>query len=250
MCGDTQHKRLSGMADVVLTSLVGIAAACLLWIGLTAGAAVEPAILPSGEVEFTDIPQDAVTIVIDAGHGGFDGGAIGSVTGVIEAELNIIVARLLADELTAKGFYVIMTRSDNNSLAETKDEDMKARKEIMQLDCVDLVISVHMNKFTDRTVSGPMVFYMRGSDEGKRLAESVMYSICNAIERPQRFANPEDLFVLRVPLVPSVLVECGFLSNADDERLLMDATHQKKLAMGIAEGIVAYLALVQNGDGE
>ncbi len=237
-------------ADVVLTSLCGVAAACLLWLGLVSGSSSDKQIKGEGEVVLSEIPQSALTVVIDAGHGGFDGGAVGSQTGVVEADLNLCVARLLADELTARGMYVIMTRSDENALADTKDEDMLTRKRIMQLDNVDIVISIHMNKFTDSTVSGPMVFYMTGSEQGKLLAETVMYSLCEELCRPQRFANPEDLFVLRVPYVPSILVECGFLSNATDELLLMDAEHQKKLAIGIADGLLEYLAHVDNGDSE
>ncbi len=234
------ERRYRSFADIVLTSLCGIAAACLLWLGLTQGAG-------GSRIEIVDdadtyeAAQNAITVVIDAGHGGADGGAVGSYTGVVEAELNLIVAQMLAEELTSRGMYVIMTRNDGNALADTKEEDMLIRKEIMQLDCVDYCISIHMNKFTDSTISGPMVFYMKGSEQGQRLAEAVMSSVCTALGRQPRFANPEDLFVLRVPNVPSILVECGFLSNRTDEQLLSSTEHQMLLAKAVADGLCAYI---------
>jgi len=231
--------------------LVLVSALTLTWTGLRSTA---PEALPasagsiSGNEVLSSLPDDAYVIVVDAGHGGFDGGAVGSSTGVVEAELNLSVARLLANELLKRGYYVIMTREDNNALAETKSEDMECRRRIMQLDCVDLVVSVHMNKFTESSVSGPMVFYMKNSAEGKALAEKVMNSLCSNLGRPQRIVNPEELFVLRVPYAPSVLVECGFLSNYNDEQMLCDEVYQAKLAEAICEGIVAYMAAKPQND--
>ena len=225
--------------DIALSVLVLAGAMSLAWAGLTAPRSL-PAMAGAGS-ETQTIPEGAVVVVVDAGHGGFDGGAVGTESGAVEAELNLKVAKLLADELTKFGYYVIMTRSTDEALADSKDADMKRRAEIFKMPEVDLVVSVHMNKFRDRSVSGPMVFYMKGSQEGEALASSVMSSLCSVLGRSQRYANPEDLFVLRVPEAPSVLVECGFLSNADDERLLANPEHQKKLAAGIAAGIREYL---------
>lgn len=224
--------------DIALSALVLAGAISLAWAGLSA-----PKTLPvMAEKSDPSIPEDAQAIVIDAGHGGFDGGAVGTDTGVIEADINLAVAKLLADELTARGYYVLMTRTSEGALADTKSADMKKRAEIFNLPGVDLVVSIHMNKFRDRGVSGPMVFYMKGSSEGKTLAESVMNSLTEALGRPNRYANPEDLFVLRVPKAPSVLVECGFLSNPEDEKMLSDPEYQKKLAGAIAAGIARYFA--------
>lgn len=241
-------KKRGILADIALSLLVLAGTVSLTWAGLS-GSKDVPA-MASVRLSADEVPEDAFVVVVDAGHGGFDGGALGTDTGAVEAEINLAVAKLLADELTGMGFYVIMTRSTDDALGSTKDEDMRIRKEIFNLDCVDLVVSVHMNKFGDRSVSGPMVFYMNGSAEGKRLAENVVYSLCEAVERPQRFANPEDLFVLRVPRAPSVLVECGFLSNPEDEKKLLTEDYRQKLAKGIAEGIANYAAYVRNGDSE
>lgn len=194
---------------------------------------------PGAEAE---TPAHAYTVVVDAGHGGADGGAVGSKTGVVEAGLNLTVACAVRDALEEAGVTVLMTRTDENALADTKQGDMQARRAIMNTADVDLVVSVHMNRFTDPAVSGPMAFYMKGSAEGQRLAELVIASVCEAAGRPVRSANPGDYFVIRESPAPSVLVECGFLSNAEDEALLQTETHQQKLAHGIADGVLAYLA--------
>ncbi|MBO4848028.1 MAG: N-acetylmuramoyl-L-alanine amidase [Clostridia bacterium] len=219
---------------------------CLAWMGLTEKRTLPASASPG--ITLGDIPDDACVIIIDAGHGGFDGGAVGTETGAIEAELNLSIAKTLADELTKSGFYVIMTRSGDGALGDTKSEDMKARGEIIGLERADAVVSIHINKFRDRTVSGPMVFYMKGSEAGKSLADSIMFSLCEKLGRAPRYTNPEDLFVLRVPKAPSVLIECGFLSNAADEALLVTPEHRENIAKAAAEGIKNYFAQMKSGD--
>ena len=182
-----------------------------------------------------------VTIIVDAGHGGMDGGAVGTDTGVVEAGLNLSVALRLKEALEAQGITVIMTREDGDALAETKQADMQARREILRRADVDLVVSVHMNKFSDRSVAGAMAYYMQGSAEGEALAQSVINSVCDAIGQKRRAANPGDYFVIRECAVPAVLVECGFLSNAGDEKRLQDAAHQQALADAICAGVLAYM---------
>ncbi|MEG1523955.1 MAG: N-acetylmuramoyl-L-alanine amidase [Clostridia bacterium] len=184
---------------------------------------------------------DTFTVVVDAGHGGFDGGAVGSVSGVKEEGLNLAVAKLVSDRLTAKGMQVVLTRETNEALAPTKARDMAARRNLFREENVDLVLSIHMNQFSDPDVSGAMAYYMTGSKEGQRLAQTVIDSVCDAIGRNRRLANPGDYFVIRECACPAVLIECGFLSNAEDERALQTPDYQEKLASSIADGIVAYL---------
>ena len=178
-------------------------------------------------------------VVIDPGHGGSDGGAVG-VSGVKEAGLNLAVSLYLKEELEALGMEAILTRSDERALAEGKKADMAARGKIMNGEGVDLVVSVHMNKFTDPSVHGPMAFYMKGSAEGEKLAKTVIDSITDELGAPRRIANPGDYYVIRESMPVSVLVECGFLSNSGDEALLQQEQHQKKLAHAIARGIFSY----------
>ncbi len=183
-------------------------------------------------------------IVLDAGHGGKDGGASG-VSGVEEAGINLEVARLVESGLREAGFAVVMTRKNEDALAETKRADMEARREIMRSDGACAVVSIHMNKFRDSSIKGPMAFYMKDSVEGEKLATQVITAVCETIGHPKRPANPGDYFVLRESIAPAVIIECGFLSNASDEEKLQDPAHQKKLAAGIVAGIAAYFAMQQ-----
>lgn len=244
------YKKSSKQAtDIALALLVLMGAVSAAWLGLTGVKDVPvSAALASETPSASD--EGLFTVVIDAGHGGFDPGAIGAQAGAVEAKLNLSVAELLKEKLEKAGLRVIMTRNDDGALGETKDEDMRERKRIMQDESVDIVVSVHMNKFRDSTVSGPMVFYMKGSDEGRALAECVIAGVCESTGRPPRRANPEDLFVLRVPTAPSILVECGFLSNASDEAQLMTRDYRERIADGIASGIGAWAARIKSGDSE
>ncbi len=187
------------------------------------------------------VTADGFTVVVDAGHGGTDGGAVGTDTHVKEAGLNLMVALRVANLLSEQGVNVVMTRTDENALADTKQADMAARREILNTPGIDLVVSIHMNKFTDRSISGAMAYYMAGSEEGQKLAQTVIDGVCEAIGRAKRLANPGDYFIIRECACPAVLVECGFLSNADDEQLLQDPAHQEKLSCAIAGGVMAYL---------
>ena len=185
----------------------------------------------------------AATVVVDAGHGGADGGAKGMDTSVQEAALNLTVAKRVEALLKEKGVAVVMTRTDERALAEEKAADMRMRKTLLNGETVDLAVSIHMNSFPDRSISGAMAYYMAGSAEGQKLAQQVIDGVCDAIGRSRRLANPGDYFVLRECACPAVLVECGFLSNSDDERLLQDPAHQEKLARAIADGVAAYLGM-------
>lgn len=179
-------------------------------------------------------------IVIDAGHGGADPGAIGP-SGVQEDDLNLKVATFLQDALENQGAEVIMTRSDENAIAATKDADMEERRRIIEVSGSDIVISVHMNNFTeDPSVSGPLVLYMTGSVQGEKLADRIIGSIDNVISTDGKTRAEGDLFILKSGNQPCVLVECGYLSNASEEGSLQREEYQKKIADAICEGAAAF----------
>ncbi len=177
-------------------------------------------------------------VVIDAGHGGFDPGAIGA-SGNQEDELNLKVAKLLQKALENEGVQVIMTRSTDDAIAETKDEDMAERRRIIEQSGSDIVISIHMNSHTDSSISGPLVLFMPGSDKGKRLAENIMDCINNALNADGT-ARAEDLYVLKSGNQPCVLVECGYISNAMEEANLAREEYQKKIADAILTGTAEF----------
>lgn len=199
--------------------------------------------LPTESATVNPSEQESIArVVIDAGHGGFDVGATGLGLGTKEDGLNLAVAKLLKEELEALNIEIIMTRETDDALGATKDEDMSYRREVISKAGNDLMVSIHMNMFSDRSVSGPMVFYMEGSEAGKELAACVINSLCDTVGRERRLPNPGDYYVLRAGTAPGIIVECGFLSNAQEEALLVTPEYQKLLAEGIALGIEAFLS--------
>ncbi len=182
-------------------------------------------------------------IVIDAGHGGFDGGAEGRLTGVKEDGLNLSVSKKLQTLFENQGCTVVKTREDENALGNTKDGDMQKRKQIIENADADIVISIHMNKFVDTSCHGPVVFYHEDSDEGEKLAKLMQTQLIETLkpERPREH-KPETYFILRSGDCPCVLVECGFLSNERDEQLLQTDEYQALCASAIFKGAMLYLA--------
>ena len=184
------------------------------------------------------LPSDKTIILLDVGHGGFDPGSIGLDTGVHEDELNLQVARFVAQKLGEKGYYVFMTRMGSYAVADTKNEDMRLRKEFMKLDIFDAAISIHMNSYPDdRSVDGTRLFYYKEGTKGQTLATIILDEICKATGQRNRGTNSGDLMVVREPVAPSALVECGFISNANEERLLANPNYQEKLAQAVADGV-------------
>ncbi|MDD5017093.1 MAG: N-acetylmuramoyl-L-alanine amidase [Eubacteriales bacterium] len=181
-------------------------------------------------------------IIIDAGHGGFDSGAIGRYSGVHEDILNLAVAKKLQKLFEDEGYTVVMTREDGDAVAATKDDDMWARRTIIDNTDADIVISIHMNKFQASSASGPVVFYFDGSDEGEKLAALIQEKMIAVLEPYKiRTHRPETYYILRSGKCPCVLVECGFLSNEREEWLLQTDDYQQKCAKAIFMGAVAYL---------
>jgi N-acetylmuramoyl-L-alanine amidase len=194
--------------------------------------------------------QSRGTIVIDAGHGGFDAGASGKVTKVREDILNLAVAKKLQRLFEINGFTVIMTREDDKAIASTKKGDMAKREKIIEESNPDIVISIHMNKFPDSSVSGPMAFYYEKSEEGKMLAQLIQQQLNEYLEPPKpRTFKPENYFMLRKGDCPCVLIECGFLSNAREEELLQTDEYQEKCAKAIYKGVADFFDAIKAPDG-
>ncbi|MBQ8374674.1 MAG: N-acetylmuramoyl-L-alanine amidase [Clostridia bacterium] len=191
-----------------------------------------------------------MTIVIDAGHGGIDGGVTGVVTGIKESDLNLAISLKLQAKLSDAGYEVVMTRRTEGGLYDTaapgfKRRDMQKRKEICEGASPLCVISVHQNFFPSRSQRGAQVFYDQGSEQGKALAEGLqteLNELYGAHSVKARKAMTGDYFMLKLS-APSVIVECGFLSNAKDEALLVSDDFQKKLVDRIAAGVIKNLSL-------
>jgi len=189
------------------------------------------------------------TVIIDAGHGLPDGGTTG-VGGTIEQEINLQIAKKTEEVLRGKGFEVIMTRNDENSLAtdenssirKMKVEDMKKRKKMMKESGADIFLSIHMNSFPDENVKGLRFFYSGNHPEILVLAENMQQKI-SEITGAKTYAvktADEDLFLMKKPPIPIILAECGFLSNKEEEEKLKNEEYQAKLAWAIADAIEEY----------
>ena len=194
------------------------------------------------------------TIVVDAGHGGRDGGVEGRQTGIKESDINLAIAKKLQTFLEQKGYKVVMTRTNAEGLYGTarnnrKQRDMEARRKIINDASPDLVISIHQNSFPSPSVRGPQVFHSHGSEEGLAKA-AIMQTKLNAVLESDRVAKTGDFFILECSPYTSLLIECGFLSNAEEEQLLADATHQEKIAFTISSAVHAIFFGEENSNDE
>ena len=181
------------------------------------------------------------TIVIDPGHGGWDGGSVGTATGVTEAELNLKVSKILKKYLENYGFNVILTRTSDISLGKNKIEDMEKRKRIIEKYNPTMVISIHMNSFTDPSECGTQAYFEKGDNNSKLLADSIQSQMNVILPNAREFANHGEYYILECSDIPTPLVECGFLSNPNDEALLNTDEYREKLAYSIYSGIIKYL---------
>ena len=181
--------------------------------------------------------------VIDPGHGGFDVGTSGTNTKVEEDDLNLEIAIRLRDALLKSGAEVVMTRSDGDAIATSKQEDMAKRREIIETSGQDLTISIHQNFYEDPDVCGPQVFDAPGSVEGEKLARCIQERLNKDLEVKKPLSHKEgNYYIVKSGAAPAVIVECGFLSNPEEEILLGKKFYQIKIVKAIMEGMEDYLA--------
>ncbi len=189
------------------------------------------------------------TVVLDAGHGGIDKGASGVKTGVAESDINLKIVKKLENYLVVGGFNVILTRNSENGLygvatSNRKKKDMQKRKEIIEKSNADLVISIHLNTYSVSTRRGAQVFFKKGDDLSKSLADNVQGYLNDLNDGVKDYsALSGDYYILNCSAVPSVIAECGFLSSPEDEALLISDEYQNEVAYSIYNGIVSYLSV-------
>lgn len=193
-------------------------------------------------------PSKNYTIVIDAGHGGSDPGSIGYKTKVRESDLNLRLSKMLEQKLELAGINVVMTRTTDKSLVEGsgrkwKRQDMEMRKKLIEKTRPNMVISIHQNSFTNHNLRGAQVFYDKTSEISKQIAESIQQEFVLNLDYGNKSTSPGDYFMLKCSAAPSVIVECGFLSNADEEQLLLKKEYQEKIINSIYVGIVKFLQI-------
>ncbi|NMA51831.1 MAG: N-acetylmuramoyl-L-alanine amidase CwlD [Peptococcaceae bacterium] len=188
-------------------------------------------------------------VVIDPGHGGADPGAVGS-AGTYEKDIVLEVAKKLADNLRQSGAQVYLTRDSdqelNGSVQKTsyqaRLQDLTRRVEFANQKSADLFVSIHVNSFPDPREGGAQTFSQPGEVESKQLAEAIQQELNRFTVNPGRVAKQVDYFINRKVEMPSVIVEIGFISNPQEEKLLADNIYQEKIAWSIYAGIVRYLS--------
>ncbi|MGN0817423.1 MAG: N-acetylmuramoyl-L-alanine amidase [Candidatus Coproplasma sp.] len=223
----------------------GIIAAvcCIIAAGIILGVCVS-----ASSAQASSITSTLPTVVVDPGHGGIDAGVCGVNTKVKESAINLAISKYLKGYFTNAGFNCVLTRATQAGLYGTtakgfKMRDMLARKSIIEENNADMVISIHQNFSPLSSRRGAFAFYDKDSACGKALAQSIQNSI-NDMEQCVKKNNilTGDFFMLKCTESASVLVECGFLSNAEDEKLLISEEYQRAVAYAIFKGAVNYFS--------
>lgn len=205
-----------------------------------------------GVVAFhADFFEKKGTIVIDPGHGGEDGGAVG-VNDLVEKDINLAIALALAEDLKANNFDVILVRDGDYSVgdqslstvAERKRSDTKRRVSLVEETGDCLLVSIHQNQFSQSQYSGAQMFYSPNNEESAQLAECIRQSVVSSLQPENTRQNKEageEIYLLTHCQVPAVLVECGFLSNPQEADLLGQESYQNDMAAAIYNGIIDFL---------
>jgi len=199
--------------------------------------------------ETVALPVSNKVIVVDAGHGEPDGGAVSS-NGISEAEINLKIALKLQNLLEQSGATVILTRSDENgiydldkeTLKQKKVSDIKNRVKIGNSSSADIFVSIHLNKIPQQQYSGWQTFFKKDCENGKKLATAIQENLKQAVQKendrvPMKIDN---VYIVKNVEIPLTIVECGFLSNTEEEKQLQDDNYQNGLAWGIYNGIIDY----------
>ena len=217
--------------------------------------------LSGGEIKdtFPTVPEQGTepepeepkhTVIIDAGHGGEDGGAVG-VTGLVEKDLNLDLAKRLAALLEERGYRVIMTRTEDVLLYDHNTDyhgrkkalDLAARQAVGDANPDAVFVSLHANTFSEAIYHGLQVWYSPNNPEAAVLAECIRACVTAQLQpENHRQSKPagSNIYLLYHLQTPAVLVECGFLSNPTECRMLEDDAYRDALALALCQGIVAY----------
>ncbi len=197
-----------------------------------------------------DIPDKC--IIIDAGHGGEDGGCV-SDNGVLEKDINLEVSKKISEILKAMGYNAVLTRNEDKMLYDMygdnyegrkKTYDLKNRLKFARENEADMLVSIHMNKFPQTQYKGLQVYYSGNNTQSEALAQNIQ-GICKQYLQTENEreikASGSNIFLLNRAEMPAVLVECGFLSNSEEAEKLCDDDYRKKISFVISMGIIFYV---------
>lgn len=197
------------------------------------------------------IPDTRYTVIIDAGHGGEDGGAV-AFDGSLEKNFNLDIALRLQKILELYGFNVIMTRTEDKMTCDDnlktqrqkKISDIRNRLEIIEKFNNAIFVSIHQNKFSDSRQEGTQVFYSPSNLNSKKLADCIQNTVVANLQKNNKRKTKKsgtEIFLLYHSTIPAVMVECGFLSNSNDLLLLKTNDYKNQIATLVADGIINYV---------
>ena len=192
-----------------------------------------------------------VIVVIDAGHGGEDGGAVGR-NGALEKDINLSLALTLSDALEAMGVATLLTREEDILLydkssdyqGQKKAQDLAERRRIAESCENAIFVSIHMNSFPEEKYKGLQVYYSENNEESMTLAKRIQSLTAESLqpENNRQCKSGGNIYLLERLTCPAILIECGFLSNAEECELLSTEEYRQSLAKLIATAIYGYLA--------
>ncbi len=184
---------------------------------------------------------EGLLIVLDSGHGGFDPGKIG-INGALEKDVNLIIAKKVEKYLKKQGYTVIMTRENDEGVADSKVEDLKARVSLINDKKPVIAVSIHQNSYSQESIHGAQVFYYTHSKSGEKAAKILQEAMLDVDSDNKRQAKENDTYyLLKKTKIPTVIVECGFLSNQKEADLLITEEYQQKMAAAVANGIHEFI---------
>ena len=199
------------------------------------------------------MPITNKTIIVDAGHGGIDPGSMTDDQSVKEKDVNLKITKKVKELLEASGAMVILTRNDDTSLyteqvgktiRQKYTENLKNRERITQESSADMFISIHLNKFQESKYYGAQTFYPAGKEDDKQLATYIQGELKRVVDKTnnRKIKSTNDIYLIKDNEIPSTLIECGFLSNDKEAKLLNDEEYQDQIAWAIYVGIQKYFS--------
>lgn len=191
----------------------------------------------------------ANTVIIDAGHGGEDGGAVGK-NGTLEKNLNLEISKKLKSKLIENGFNVIMTREDDVMLSDPEEKKNKKRSDLNNRIKISreaengIFLSIHMNYFDSPNEKGAQIFYSPNNEKSSVLAGFIEKELKTVNTDNKRVSKPSDnrIYIMKHIKIPALIIECGFISNREEEKLLKDSNYQDKIVAAVVNGIKKYIA--------
>ena len=176
---------------------------------------------------------NGITIVLDAGHGGRDGGSVGC-SGTIESDLNLEYVKILQKKLQSRNYKIVLTRETDSGLyspfaSNKKVDDMNRRMEIIKKSNPNLVVSIHMNSFRDSSASGAVTYHRMDDIASEQCGTMIQRSLKEFVGAKVSDSKVGDYFMLNCSYYTSVLIECGFLSNPEEEKLLNSSEYKDKI---------------------